>query len=316
MVEHVDHRDVLEPRGHIRVVRGRVMRLVQADLREPAAARLALHHHGDDARRVTLEREGLQVEHQLRVIAVDGRRALRRLHGRRQIAVFLFRLDDAPLDLANRLEVLVDLAAIAVAQTPLQVGDINGHRVEKAAVRLDTGQALLGRGAFGIAEQPLEHFARVGLGRQRRRRRAVGQRRQIPAVGVLTVADHGQRLEAKLEGRHLVVLADLLRDELVHRDTGQDVGAAPGANVRQERAGGTRVADARVVEAADDGELILEWSQRLHDRREIEAGAGGLRRPVLHDHAHRHVDRAETRRRCGSRLGESGQRRHHAVKQR
>ena len=88
-------------------------------------------------------------------------------------------------------------------------------------------------------------------------------------------------------------------------------------DVGQERAGGARVADAGVVEAAHDGQLVLEGSQRLHDRRELEAGAGRLRRPVLHDHAHRHVDAAEAHavRRRG-RLADGGQRRHHAVKQR
>ena len=43
-----------------------------------------------DAGRVALERQRLQVEHQLRVVAVDGRRAARRFHRRPAVESFSF----------------------------------------------------------------------------------------------------------------------------------------------------------------------------------------------------------------------------------
>ena len=86
------------------VVRGRVMRLVDADLREGAPADLPPQHQRDHARQVALIGEHLQVEHQLHVIG-ERRRDARRLVDHRQRRVLLLGPLNPPFDVADRFEV-------------------------------------------------------------------------------------------------------------------------------------------------------------------------------------------------------------------
>ena len=89
-------------------MRHRVMRLVQPDLRIHARALLAAIHERGHARDVALERQVLQVEHQLGVIveplghADAGPVVLRQ----RRFGVLRLGLLDAPLDLAQHVEVV------------------------------------------------------------------------------------------------------------------------------------------------------------------------------------------------------------------
>ena len=71
----------------------------------------------------------------------------------------------------------------------------------------------------------------------------------------------------------------------------------------------------RAVQAGQHQQLIAKRLERLQDRRELEAGAFGCRRPLLHHHAVRHVDDAEPPDRLRGVVG-GGKRRHHAVEQR
>ena len=71
-----------------------------------------------------------------------------------------------------------------------------------------------------------------------------------------------------------------------------------------------------VVEAADDGQLLLERLERLEDRRQLEVRALGRRRPLLHDRAVREVDEAHARLRRRGGLRQRGARRNHRVQQR
>ena len=48
-----------------------------------------------------------------------------------------------------------------------------------------------------------------------------------------------------------------------------------------------------MTESADDVQAVAERLERLEDRRELEAGALGGGRPLVHDRAVRHVDEAE-----------------------
>ena len=52
---------------------------------------------------------------------------------------------------------------------------------------------------------------------------------------------------------------------------------------------------------ADDDQRIAKGLERLQDRRELEAGARGRRRPLLHDHAVRDVDEADALLRAAAR---------------
>jgi hypothetical protein len=61
-----------------------------------------------------------------------------------------------------------------------------------------------------------------------------------------------------------------------------------------------------VDETADYRRLIAEGSERLKNRRELEAGALGGRRPLVHDDAVGHVDEREPERRAFARGGLRG----------
>src|SRR5260370_26289341 len=84
---------------------------------------------------------------------------------RRQLGIPLrFRQLDAPLDIANRLEVLVDLAAVRRAEPSAQALHIIGDSIEHAAI----SQTCLRTAAAAVAEKPLEDGARAVLHRERR----------------------------------------------------------------------------------------------------------------------------------------------------
>ena len=106
-MERVDLRQLRQLLGIALVVRDRMMRVGHADLRIGAAAELAAHHERDDARQVALVREHLQVEHQLRVLVEACAGTPGRLIDDGQLSrVLLLGVLDAPLDVANRLEIL------------------------------------------------------------------------------------------------------------------------------------------------------------------------------------------------------------------
>src|SRR5262249_10346481 len=121
----------------------------------------ATDHERADPREIALICEQLQVEHQLDVLFEGLRDASRLRHQRELATALLFRALDAPLDVANRVEILANLPAIAEAQLALQVGDRLGHRIQDAAVLLELLEAHGRIGRPAVAEQALEDLARV-----------------------------------------------------------------------------------------------------------------------------------------------------------
>ena len=77
------------------------------------AAQLVADHEGDDPRPVRLVRQQLQVVHQRRVLGEARRDAQRPRRRRRILVVLPARQLDAPLDVADRIEVRADLDAVA-----------------------------------------------------------------------------------------------------------------------------------------------------------------------------------------------------------
>jgi hypothetical protein len=71
-----------------------------------------------------------------------------------------------------------------------------------------------------------------------------------------------------------------------------------------------------VLQPADDRQLLLERRERFQDRRQLEVGPFGDRRPLIHDRAVRQIHEPEVRLRTGGRLGQSGPCRDHRVQQR
>src|SRR5581483_5729986 len=118
------------------------------------------------------------------------------------------------------------------------------------------------------AEDPLEQQARVGLGRDRGRRRLPGEVVLVGAgVAVVAVAGPAARVAAQLQGGEAGEVADVVGHDLVDGHAGVDVGAAGllDADAGEEGAAGAGVVTAAVVagggvavvEAAEDLDLVL-----------------------------------------------------------
>ena len=112
------------------------MRVGDADLRIGAPADLARQHEGADARQVGLVGQRQQVHHQLGVLGVIGRHADRLLDHRQLARVLRFGHLDAALDVAHRLEVLVDLRLVLRAEGAPQPPDLVADEIEDAAIAL------------------------------------------------------------------------------------------------------------------------------------------------------------------------------------
>ena len=89
---------------------------VEARLGEAGAAQIAAEHERDRARDVALERQRHQVVHQPEVDVLALRQAERHV-GRRLLHRVVHRDLDAPLELADVLDVGVDARLVAGAET-------------------------------------------------------------------------------------------------------------------------------------------------------------------------------------------------------
>ena len=314
------------------VVRQRVVRVGDADLRIGRAALLAADHVGEDARRVGLVGQQEQVVHQPRVVLERDRDAGRRLQ-QRELAVGLRFGDlDAALDLAHCVEVVVQLALVLAVQAALQPGDLVHHRVEDAALLLRASPPHARVGAAGVAEQPLEHHPRVRLARHRRRLVVPGDVQVRATVAGVAGADAVERVgpfERELQRRQPCLASQRLGRELVHRRAQVELRPLGllGVEAGQERRGGTRVRPERlagkreggaVVQVREDGQMLAHRFHRPQQPRQLETGGLGGWRPVafLRDYAVRHVDHAEPLGRVRRGLRQGRERRHHAVQER
>ena len=305
------------PRGLVRVVRQRVVRIRHPDLGVRETALLAGHHEGDDARQVGLVREQLQVEHQPGVFPVARRDAGGPLEERQLVGGLPVGDPQAPLHVAHALDVLVDPVAISRTNLAPQPDEGVEHGVEDAVVLREARAARGGAGARAFAEHPLEDQTRVVLHRQRRRRVAprdgVGIDATVAAAALTRVADV---LDGELERRELRLPAELPRHDLIHRHAAGDVVLARVADgAAQERRGGVRRVPGQLQPRNQD-EPIPEGGERFVDGPQLEARPDRRRCPVVHRHAVRHVDRPEAPDRFRRRPDRGRQRRHHRIEQR
>ena len=174
------------------------------------------------------------------------------------------------------------------------------------------------------AEQALEHRARVVLDRQRRRRRAPRRWcwcRRSSRRRRRSRASRSTRCRARATPSCVSFASSWRRSD---PSTPSRSTSAPDGELErhagQERAGRSRVVAAAldavrrlVGEAAAQQHPILERGQRPQRRRQLAERPFGLREPVRHRHAVRHVEDAEPPHRRRRRLAMRGQRRHHAV---
>ena len=109
-----------------------MVRVGHADLGIGAIALLARELERDDARDVSLERQHLEIEHQLRVIGERRGDAHRTIQvGRRVVHRTALGALNLPLDLADALEVLIDANAIGSAHALLEPPDVFHDLVEQ-----------------------------------------------------------------------------------------------------------------------------------------------------------------------------------------
>ena len=260
---------------------------------------------------------------------LEGVRDARRLLDDRNLAVALpLRRLDAPLDVPHRIEILRQLELVAVTEGASDRVGLGGHEVEDAAVLAEAGQPRLDVRAVGGPEQALEHRARVVLHRQRRGRRAPGDRVRIgAAIALIAGAQHLDRIDGQLQRRELGLVAEGPRGDLIHRDAGADVGTLGLLDVhagQPRRRGAGVVANpftlARngdlVGQTAQHVDLLAHRRQRLEHRRQLQRGTGPLGGPRTHLDAVRHVDGTEATDRVGRRVADRRERRDHAVQQR
>jgi hypothetical protein len=233
---------------------------------------------------------------------------------------------DALLHVAHGVEVLRHLEAVGGSEAAQERRRLGGHRIEDAPVLAQAREPLLGIGGVAVAEEALEHDARLRLHRHGRRLVAPRDRVEVRAA-VALLADADQLvLHAQLERSERCAAAQLVGDDLIERHARLEVRALGllRMHAREERRARTgMVADGpfareqrvRVAErqSAHDEHAIAERRQRRHDRRQLEAGAFPGGRPLVHDQTGRDVDHRQALDRAGGGAGERG---HHAVEQR
>ena len=251
-VVRVDAGDLLHELRVAAMVGERMVRVGNADLGIALQAPLASDHHGRDAREVGLEGHHLEVEHQLDVLGERRGDAGRLLDARRELGAFLFRPLQPPLDLPDRVEVLVHLAPVGRAEAGDELARALAHDVQDAlALPGPPGPAFRGQGHVVDAEEPLEDRAGIRLGRHGR-----GGRAPRDAVGVgaavarVAVADGARLFAAQLQRRQAGLRADGLGRDLVRRDAVLDVRARrlPGMDAGQEARPRPRVVPGAVTE--------------------------------------------------------------------
>ena len=207
----VDLRVVGDVLRLVAVMRRAVPAAGEPRLREAGAAQVAAEHERDRPRDVALERQRHQVVHQPEVDVLALRQPERHV-GCRLLHRVVHRDLDAALELADVVDVGVDARLVAGAEIGLERAELTDDRVEDAGVALPVAPPLLGAGA--VAEQPLEHHARVDLRRQRLRRRRPRDRVGVgAAVAPVAVAEVAGVLDAELQRRQDRVLPVLAGDD-------------------------------------------------------------------------------------------------------
>src|SRR5687767_14496717 len=155
------------------MMRNRVMRIGDASFRIGSRARLACELESNHARHIALQSECLEIPHQLGMIAIRCGNADRPVDIRkRRIAGLLLSLLNAPLHLANRVQIFTQLGSVAGAELALKAREVFIYPVEYARILLQFCTAF--RRTAPVPEQALEDVARMSLGRERRCRRRPG----------------------------------------------------------------------------------------------------------------------------------------------
>ena len=332
-VELVDLDQLLDTLGITLMMGDRVVSVGNPDLAIRAVAAVAAEHERRHARHVCLPRDDLHVDHELRVLLVVVRNRARPLDARQLHGeVLLFGELDPPLDVADRLEVFLELAFVIGAKSHAQPRETAGHVVEHAFLAFESGHPGAGIRAVAIPEQPLEDRPRIDFRRQRAGRSTPRHGHVRARVTGVAVTGERLRLEPELERGQLRVFAQLPGCDLIGGDTQAEIGAAglERVDTGQEGRGRARVIARTVAERptvhlrqpAEHVDVLTERLERLHRRAELEIRAD--RPGCPHERARAllgrtndavgRVDVTQSNRRL--RRTERGRCRHHRIEQR
>ena len=220
----VDLRELGDAGRLVAVMRRRVEALRHAALWIDAARSVATHLEREHPRDIGLERQGLQVEHELHMLVERVGHARRRPGQFAGLAGTVAGLDplNTPLDLAHVLEILRHALTVARVERAIQVGHLARHVVEHARRRPSPRRAFLRRPAG--PEQLVKRHARIANHRQR-----VGGRRPADHVGIDARVAVGAAaglvhvLDAELHRGNRRVLPEALRVQLIQRDAGAHI---------------------------------------------------------------------------------------------
>ena len=238
------------------------------------------HHERDDPGQVGLVGEHLQVEHQLGVL-LEGRRECRPAAptsgSSRALCSSAFWMRRSMSRTASRYS--VSLARSPGPRRRCSRATSCVSRVEDAAVLLHAGQPRAGVGAVAVAEQPLEHRARIVLHRQRRRRasatrscwcrRSCSRRRSAPSESFDSSASSSDA--------SCVSLPSCLRRDLVHRHRRPRMSAPSvffGVHAGQERPPAARVIAGALARQRQRPSLASARSARAAGRGSRPAARG------------------------------------------
>ena len=155
--------------------------------------------------------------------------------------------------------------------------------------------------AAAVAKQLLEHRSRIPLHRQRLRGAPPGERVGVDATQIAGASARvGRSIHREFERCHLRLPGEVPREQLIHRNVRDDFHLVASAvrRARKKRPGGARVDVVPVrFDARQHQHLVPVRRQRLQNRRKLEGAPFTLRRPILHGHSVRHVERLESMRR-------------------
>ena len=176
---------------------------------------------------------------------------------------------NAPLDLANALQIIAHRRLIPRAQLQLQRTCFGRDLVQNAAILLGPQRAIRRRSA--LPEHPLEGLARIDLHRHRRGVRAPRKRVHVNAA-VVAIAGAQQRrviFGRQFNRRQRRVLPDMLRRNLVRRDPRVRVHALGRLRPHSAQPSGRtqrmhrRAVGRAITQSAHDIQAIPERLQRL-----------------------------------------------------
>ena len=294
-MELIDQGEVPQTLLGLPVVGRGMERTVRPTLRIGTGGDIARQLEREHPGHVGLERQSLQIEHQLHVLPKRVRNACRSRGDLPFLTarVALHDLLDSPLDLADAAQILVHSPAVARSEVSLQCPDLLRDPVEKAALGLQPNLPFLRRRSS--SEELLEGDPRVPDHWEGLLGRLPADVVRIHAcIAVLASAGRVDVLDAELHRGYRRLMADALGEHLVQGLSDVNIGAlrVPRVALGQEDGAGAEMVAADLVggkrlghfhvRVGDDRQIVPErFERRDAGRAEVEVTAQAGRAPQV-----------------------------------